>query len=490
MTDEAILVVDFGTGGTKCVLFDLAGDTLFRDVLPVDLRYSMGAADFDPSTAWAQICGQVRSAVKEAEKRRLKVVAVSSTSMREGNVFYDKEGKELLAVPNIDGRAMSEGGAISDGQGELIYEKSGHWPNAAFLVARLKWMEAKEPEMHSKLGKVSMINDWVLYRLSGVLACEPTNGCETAAFDLGKRTWSGEIAKELKLDESILPPVVECGTVLGEVTETAARATGLPQSASVVTGAADTESALAGCGALKPGKVVAVAGTTTPVQGVSDSLVLDSKQRTWTCCHVVPSTWNVESNAGATGMVFDWWSKVTGTPYDSLTAEARTVPAGAPEVTSLVGAMIFNARKFSMVHGELKGVFPWTGRGSVSKAIIEGTCLAVRANLLQVEEVLGRKFEELVFCGGAAESDYWAQTQADVLGRRVSRIRARSASAWGAAALCKVALGLSKDLESATESRESSMTEPRVKEAEAYDKKFSSWLAEVSPGAGNQGPTS
>lgn len=479
MSDAAFLVVDFGTGGTKCVVFDSRGELVFMDFVPVAFRFSDRSADFDPKATWSQICSQIRKAVRSSEKAGKRIVAVSSTSLREGNVFYDSRGDELLAVPNIDSRASAEAEAISNRFGDLVYEKSGHWPNATFLICRLKWMEGKAKEKYKRLRKVSMINDWVLYKLSGVLASEPTNGCETAAFDLAKRDWSQEVTKELGIDEDLLPAIREGGSILGTVDRSVGKATGIPASASVVVGAADTEAALVGCGALDPPKVAAVAGTTTPVQGVTDRLELDPRRRTWTCCHVAPGRWVVESNAGATGMIFDWWSRITGEGYQTLTSEAAALPSGSSGVSSMIGAMVFNARAFPMIHGELKGILPWTSRGAVSRAIIEGTCFAVRANLEQVEKVLGRSFHELIFCGGAAESELWAQLQADILNRRLARNQARQASARGAAALCQVALGFAKSLEKSTAQRGKVM-EPRALQAEAYEKEYQTWLQRLS----------
>jgi autoinducer 2 (AI-2) kinase len=476
---RAFLVVDFGTGGTKCVLFSDDGEVLRKDTVPVEFRFAGAAIDFDPKKVWDQICMQLRTAAAEAEKLGVEVVAASSTSMREGNVFYDGEGKELLAVPNIDGRAWKEADEVAKKFGETIYERSGHWPMAGFLVCRLEWMKKNRPELRAKTRKASMINDWVVYRLSGKLVSEPTNGCESAVFDLRKRDWSDEIMDEVGIDSDLLPEVVEGGTIVGEVSGEAAEATGLPRSTRVVVGAADTEAALVGCRALEPGKVAAVAGTTTPVQGVTKGMELDSKRRTWTCCHVVPGTWVVESNAGATGMVFDWWSRTTKESYDELTKQAANIPPGSSGVSSLVGALVFNARDLVKMRGELRGMGPWTPPGSVGRAIMEGTCYAVRANLEQVEQVMGRRFEEVIFCGGSAESQVWSQIQADVLNRPLIRYQGRQATARGAMALCQVAVGDSKNLEEAV-AMGGSKVEPWASAADAYEPLYHQWLREVA----------
>ena len=167
MVEGAYLVIDVGTGGIKAVAFDSYGHLLFKALSPIDFRFSGQSIEFDPRASWTQVCRMIREAVRFSAKRGKRILAVSSTSMREGNVFYDSSGIELLAVPNIDGRARVEAREIAGKFGDLIYEKSGHWPMPMFLVCRLKWLKRHEPELFRKTAHVSMINDWVLYRLSG-----------------------------------------------------------------------------------------------------------------------------------------------------------------------------------------------------------------------------------------------------------------------------------------------------------------------------------
>ena len=139
LAGESVLVIDVGTGGVKCLLLGLRGNVLFKRTTSLPFRFDGGAAEFDANKAWRDICVMAREASHRSAKARSRIVAVTSTSMREGNVFYDGDGKELLAVPNIDSRATSEANEISARMGELVYEKSGHWPNALFLASRLKW---------------------------------------------------------------------------------------------------------------------------------------------------------------------------------------------------------------------------------------------------------------------------------------------------------------------------------------------------------------
>ncbi len=396
MENSAYCVIDVGTGGVKCLVFDDGGSLLFKESANVNFQIEGPGRSFNPRAVWKDVCLMTSRAVRECSKRKKRIVSISSTSMREGNVFYDREGKELLAVPNLDARAFKEAEEVQESVGDMIYLASGHWPNAMFLASRLKFL-SKQPTLFEKIQKVSMVNDWILYKFSGVLATEPTNGCETALFRLKGRNWSDELIKELRFDRSLFPEVRECGTVLGQVTRTVSRKSGLKESTLVVVGAADTEAAVAGCGLFESGNVAAIAGTTTPIQAITDAPILDERRKTWTCCHALPDRWTVESNAGATGLVFKWWSQMTGMTFSKLDEEIAKEKPAPGSVKVNVGATIMNAKYPHPVSGGIQGMSSWTSRSEVTLGILEANCFSVRGNLEQLRVSIRTKICRALF---------------------------------------------------------------------------------------------
>ena len=82
-----------------------------------------------------------------------------------------------------------------------------------------------------------MLNDWILYKLSGVLQIDPSNGCTSGIFDLQNRNWDNDVAKECGITLPFSPKVNEAGTVIGNVTKECAALTGLREGIPVVAGA-------------------------------------------------------------------------------------------------------------------------------------------------------------------------------------------------------------------------------------------------------------
>jgi len=234
------------------------------------------------------------------------VVAVSSTSQREGCVLLDGNGSELYAGPNRDLRAQVEGDQLAQAHGDEIYTRTGHFPSGMFPAARLKWFQRHQPELYRQASRLLMINDWVLYRLSGVCASEPTNAAETCMFDLGKGSWANDLIEQLGLRRVLFADVVTAGTRIGAVSRLAAQATGLATGTPVVVGGADTQCGVLGSGAIDSGDMAVVAGTTTPLQLVLASLVIDPGGRMWSGPFLSADRFVLESNAGGAGTVYRW----------------------------------------------------------------------------------------------------------------------------------------------------------------------------------------
>jgi len=78
----------------------------------------------------------------------------------------------------------------------------------------------------------------------------------------------------------------------------------------------------------------------------------------------------------------------------------------------------------------------------IARAVLEGVAYNTRWSLGYVEKFIGRPMEALSFIGGGARSDLWCQIFADVLNRRVMRVRDPiEANCRGAAFIAAVGLG-------------------------------------------------
>jgi autoinducer 2 (AI-2) kinase len=134
--------------------------------------------DFDWAANWRLACTCIREVLAETGIEADRIAAVSTTCMREGIVLYDAGGKEIWACANVDARSNDEVGTLKRLYPELeqeLYLESGQ-TFALGALPRLLWVKNKLPGVYEKIAHIGMFNDWLIYRLSGVLAVEPSNG--------------------------------------------------------------------------------------------------------------------------------------------------------------------------------------------------------------------------------------------------------------------------------------------------------------------------
>ena len=213
MSEQFLMAVDAGTGSVRAVLFRTDGTQIgcvqqeweHRE----DPRYP-GSMDFDWTRNWQLACGCIRGVIEETGVRPEQIAAVSTTCMREGIVLYDRDGQEIWACANVDARSDDEVGKLIRMNPELekeIYLQSGQ-TYALGALPRLLWVKDKMPDIYEKTTAVGMFNDWLIKKLTGKEAIEPSNGSTTGIFDLKSRSWDASIARKCGLRDDIFPPEI------------------------------------------------------------------------------------------------------------------------------------------------------------------------------------------------------------------------------------------------------------------------------------------
>jgi autoinducer 2 (AI-2) kinase len=490
MTDSLYLVLDAGTGGGRAVVFDSRGRLLRRAYRAWSYRTPPGmepyGKEFEAGEFWSLLGQACREALSGLNPARLR--AVSSTAMRLGYVFLDKEGRELYAGPNRDARGLEVGLELEEKIGEeFTTTRTGHWPPWIFAPGRLLWFRLNAAEIFSRLAHVLMINDWILYRLSGELAVELSAAGDSCLLDIRSRQWSAELVQALELELSQFPPLVTSGTPIGRVSERAAAETGIPAGTPVVAGGADSQCALLAAGVIEPRQVGVIAGTTAPVMAVCGDPRLGPAAKVWTNCHLLPQRWVLESNSGDAGKILRWYVEGHASgDYADLLAQAAATPPGSNLVLASLGPMVFNLKDINP--GRRAGfIFPFpvepeqVSPGAVTRSILENVAYALRGNLDQLLPALGWEPEKISLTGGMARSRLFAEIAAAALARPLELVDCPEASALGAAMAAAAGAGAHPDLAAAAQAMAPARSEiaPNPAWVAEYEDLRGDWLEQV-----------
>ena len=210
-----------------------------------------------------------------------------------------------------------------------------------------------------------------------------------------------------------------------------------------------------------PGETAVVAGTTAPVQQVTERPALDPDCRLWIGTHVVPGRYVLESNAGSIGETVEFIGRVlypeAPNPAARLLADAAASEPGAAGMLSTFGAQVMDGRDLKLPMGSLTFSHLCApedpdARRHLSRALVEGMAFALRANLEQIA-ASGSPHSRLRLAGGISRSPAFAQLLCEVLGREIELCTHPETTALGAALCAGVAAGAFSDVAEAGRSR-------------------------------------
>jgi autoinducer 2 (AI-2) kinase len=383
--------------------------------------------------------------------------------MREGFVLYDEQGKEIWACANVDARGTAEVGQLKGIRPRLeedIYAFSGQ-AFALGALPRLLWIKNNRPEIYQKAKTLTMLNDWLVYRLSGVLTAEPSNGCTTGIFDIKKRRWHREICDMCGIRGDIFPNVTEPCEKVGFISERASAVTGLLQTIPVVTGGGDAQLGALGAGIVKEGQAAVFGGSFWQLEYNTKNPIIDKDCRIRVNCHAIPDMWQYEAIAFFPGLIMRWFRDAfcahiaddSKKIYAVMNEQAAKVPPGSNGMMCAFSDVMnyiswkhasptftnfaFDAERFSVY--------------TFCRAIMENAALVTKGHVELVESITGGRPKEILFANGASNSPLWCQIMADVLQTPMRVPAVKESTALGAAICAGVGAGVYRDTDEACE---------------------------------------
>ena len=493
---QYFMAVDAGTGSVRAVIFGVDGTQVGcvqREWTHKEDPRWPGSMDFDWVTNWdlAKTC--IKGVLEKTGIAPEEIAAVSTTCMREGILLYDKEGNEIWACANVDARSDAQVGqliALDPHLEEEIYSSSGQ-TYALGALPRLLWVKDNLPDIYSKAATIGMFNDWLIYKLTGKLAVEPSNGSTTGMMDLQSRDWNPEIAAKCGLRTDIFPPVVECGVNFATVSAKGAAETGLKEGTPVVVGGGDCQLGTIGVGACKAGQAVVFGGSFWQCEFNTSSGKTDPGCRVRVNCHAVPDLWQYEALAFKPGLVMRWFrdgfcqqeveeaARTGRDPYDLMNERAEQVPPGSYGMlccfSDLMNFITWKHASPTFTNFQLEP--EKFNKYTFYRAILENTALLVKGHIQLVREATGNEPEELIFAGGASKSPLWCQILADVTGKPVLVPVVKEATALGAAILAGAGVGVYASIEEGARQtvKWDRRFEPRLENAPVYEKLYQAW---------------
>lgn len=468
---DCLAGIDLGSTSIKCVIYDLAGNVVSSGVRPT--RRCSPYPDHPEWVVWQpeQIWGGAAEAAREAIARLdspHQVKAVAVTGMGMDGLPVDEDGQWLYPFiswhdPRTDAQLRWWEEHIG---AEKSFQIGGNTLWRFNTALRLMWMAEHEPGILARTDKWLLIEDFLNYQLCGRKATDFSMASCTLLFDQRSHAWSDEILSLSGIDRRLLCDPFPSGTLLGEVTPEASRATALPVGTPVVLGGHDYLCGALPVGAFNPGVVLDVTGTWEIVlASIPEPVLTPQAQRLGVTveAHVARNRSVVWGGAVAADML-EWYrgeygleaqlqaEKAGGVDWDYLMSQAAASTPGAHGVMflphmSAAGCPVVDSHAM----GAFVGLTHTTRRGDILRAIIEGLDYQVLDILTALRSGLGITPDRLVAVGGATRNTFWMQNKADVTGLPIDVPDVEEATTLGAAILAGIGVGLYRDEQDAFE---------------------------------------
>ena len=448
-----VLALDQGTTSSRCIIFDMSSG------VPV-ASASEEFPQIFPREGWVEhapfdiLNTQISSAKKALSLSKISpddIAAIGITNQRETTVVWDKRtGKPIYNAIVWQCRRTAElcdelkKGELSD----IIRLKTGLIPDAYFSATKIKWILDNVSGANEKAEKGELmfgtVDSWLIYNLTGgkVHATDPTNASRTMLFNLNTLDWDDTLLNTFEIPRSMMPSVLPSSGIFGYTDE---KIFGAKIPISGVAG--DQQAALFGQCCFIKGGVKNTYGTGGfMLMNTGDKPIFSENGllTTVACGKDGKLAYALEGSVFICGAAVQWLrdglKMINSAPEIEELALTEKDAGGVYFVPAFVGLGAPYWDPYA--RGLMIGITRGTTRGHIARAVLESMAYQTADVLSLMSEELGITMTSLFVDGGASANDLLMSFQADILGTPLLRPAFVETTAYGAASLAALAVGV------------------------------------------------
>jgi len=458
-----LIGLDFGTTNLKALLYSEDGQIVRKASAATPTHYTPeGFAEFYADEVFDCVLSLLRELL-DGFPQKQDVKALSFASMAETGVALDRNGKPLApAIAWFDHRTTGIAEAISRAHDVFtIYQTTGMQLSHVPSLCKILWEKKHLPEIHQKTDRWVFLCNYLIYRLTGECATDPSQACRSMAFDIHAGSWSETICNAVGIDPEIFPPVMETGLPMGNLLPEVSGRLGLKSSVEVVMGGHDHLCGGLSTGLTEKGVFINSSGTVDAALTLIDESDIDKGIfGLGVGCgrYFLPDTFYAMGGIQSAGRSVQWsadqfYGEMGNSMSDRvacMNAETEKIPVGSEGVVfipHLRGSIV--PHRMPAARGGFLGLREIHSRAHMARAVYEGLAMEYRLILDRLGQHLKVDFPDIRCFGGGSQNAVWVQIKADVLDKPVIVYQTRENTCLGAAILAGLGCGLYKDIEDA-----------------------------------------
>ena len=450
-----LLALDQGTTSCRAILFNQQGQIISSTQQAFSQHYPQpGWVEQDPEEILKVQIEVMQDTVAKAAIETRQIGGIGLANQRETIVLWDRRtGRPVY--PAIVWQCRRSAGICENlrlrGLSGEIAARTGLVIDAYFSATKLMWLLDELPGVRERAERGELlagtIDTWLIWHLSGRRKhiTDVSNASRTMIFNIQTGTWDEELLREFGIPRAILPDVVQSSGIAAHLDPVFLA--GGPCIAGI---AGDQQAALFGQACRQP-------GMTKNTYGTGCFILMNTGREPVRSRHGLLTTiaWDLgqgieyalEGSVFNAGSAIQWLRDGLGiisrsSECDLLAASVENTGGVSfvPAFTGL-GAPYWDMQARGMLTGLTRG----TGREQIARAVLE----AIAHQSLDVLECMqadaASHIPVLRVDGGASASNLLMQFQSDISGMPVDRPAVTETTAFGAACLAGLAVGVWPD---------------------------------------------
>lgn len=351
----------------------------------------------------------------------------------------------------VDSRSHEEIEWLNDKFGDQAEALFGHPICSSDIAPKILWIKNNRPEIYEKTAKFLTGSSYLCAKLTGEYTIDQYLAEDfLPLYDLKNRTADEEHCP-LFCRPDQLAQVRSATDIAGQVTEKAARETGLCAGTPVLVGTGDSGAEAVSTGVFQPGDIMVQLGSSCFFVYLTDHLV--EENRLWPGTFIIPEVYSICAGTNTAGTLTKWfrdqlYGDLTSAEeaggenaYAAMAADAAGIPAGSD---GLICLPYFAGERTPLNDPFAKGMFFGLDlhhtRAHLYKAALEGIgyTIAQHFDILEENDLPVKK---VMVVGGGTKNPVWLQIVADILGRPVCTAKVTFGAAYGDAIMAALSGG-------------------------------------------------
>jgi len=294
-----------------------------------------------------------------------------------------------------------------------------------------------------------------------------------------KAYWDADSLQAQAFEPGLFPPFIESGEVMGQVSAQASRWSGLPQGVPIMAGGSDFLMSLVGTGVTQEGYICDRAGSSEGLNYCSKEAFRVPGIRVLP--HIVPGYYNNGVILGTTGLMFEWFRKLTGQDqrsYEAMLADIAALDADTAQdfpfffpQSSIEFPRDFSKALFLRIQTKHSSIH-------LARAVVESIGFSLRSSI-ELLNTSGARIKTFRVCGGQARNREWNQIKADILNLPIEIPVIRDAELAGNAVMGFKGLGLFSSMEEGIKQivKVETCVEPQASKVLHYSKRYEEYCS-------------